>query len=529
MGEQGMKVKIILLLIVTMIGSLIFIPGSTVCAESSYVWSCIDTGIQSNLVSVAWNGSKYVTVGYGGKILTSGTSGTWTLQNSGTTEQLNDVVWNGNMFVVVGNEGTILTSVDGISWTLRNSGMWANINSVVWSNNSFIAVGTLSIDGWNDNGFTLKSTDGIYWKPDKQFGVATNKIFYCGNKFIILGHANGGGGGRILTSSDGTVWRESILPGPFRFSEPSGIAWDGKTFVLAAGEIAYTSKDAVSWQYTALDKNIYLNWFRGICFNGEKFAAVGDDGKISTSVDGVSWVFETSPTKYNINDIIWDGYRFIAVGDKGAIVYGIKAGNGGYPTPTPTPTITPTPVITPTPTPTPLDRTAPTMPAVNSVDDNDKTITGKAEALATVFARKGNTVIGASTAKTDGRFTILIPVQKAGTILQVIAKDAAGNESIPAQITIRDVTPPSVPIINTIKSTPSRIVGKAEAGAAVVIKKGSTVLGFGFSKADGTFSITILPQKKNTVLFVTAKDEQGNVSKAAKVVVKDNDKGRHER
>ncbi|MBT2738106.1 hypothetical protein J7E66_25830 [Bacillus sp. ISL-7] len=66
------------------------------------------------------------------------------------------------------------------------------------------------------------------------------------------------------------------------------------------------------------------------------------------------------------------------------------------------------------------------------VTDKDTTISGQVEEGAKVEIKVNGTVVGsgtAGTAGTDGKFSITIPVQKAGTILLVTAKDAAGNIS----------------------------------------------------------------------------------------------------
>jgi hypothetical protein len=185
-----------------------------------------------------------------------------------------------------------------------------------------------------------------------------------------------------------------------------------------------------------------------------------------------------------------------------------------------TPTPTPTPTPTATPTPVPKDTMAPNAPFVNPVGNNVKAVTGKAEAKSTVIVRKGTAVIGYSTAKTDGSFSVTIPVQKTGTVLTVTAKDEAGNESKAIKTTVKDKTPPSAPTVNTVKSTSKKVTGKAEAGATIVVKKGSTVLGSSVVKSDGSYAVTITLQKANTVLYVTAKDKAGNVSRATKVTVK---------
>lgn len=52
----------------------------------------------------------------------------------------------------------------------------------------------------------------------------------------------------------------------------------------------------------------------GDCTMEPKFIAVGDNGVILTSSDGKMWISQNSETSNDLNDIIYDGTRYIAVG-----------------------------------------------------------------------------------------------------------------------------------------------------------------------------------------------------------------------
>jgi Zn-dependent metalloprotease/subtilisin family serine protease len=75
------------------------------------------------------------------------------------------------------------------------------------------------------------------------------------------------------------------------------------------------------------------------------------------------------------------------------------------------------------------DKTPPSAPKVNPVTDKDSYVVGKAEAYATIFVKVGSSQIGSATAAETGDFKVKIPLQKAGTVLSVTAKDNAGNLS----------------------------------------------------------------------------------------------------
>jgi hypothetical protein len=162
----------------------------------------------------------------------------------------------------------------------------------------------------------------------------------------------------------------------------------------------------------------------------------------------------------------------------------------------------------------------PKTPSVIAVDDNDRSVTGKADAKITITVKKGNAVIGSSKANSNGSFIVPIPLQKAGTVVTVTAKNvSSGIESKSVQVTVKDKTPPSVPKVNTIRSGSRTITGKAEAGATVIIKRGNTFIGSVTVKSNESFSVAILPQKAGTMLYITVKDKAGNTSTARKVIV----------
>lgn len=168
-----------------------------------------------------------------------------------------------------------------------------------------------------------------------------------------------------------------------------------------------------------------------------------------------------------------------------------------------------------------LDRIAPATPTVYSVDNNDKTIKGKAEANSYITIKNGKTTIATGKASSTGSFSIKVKnAQKAGSTLYVTAKDASGNVSSAKSTKVLDRVAPSKPKVYSVDSNDKVVKGKAEAGSTITIKKGSSVLGTGKVSSKGNFSVKIKVQKKGTVLYVTATDKSKNVSSRTKVTVR---------
>ncbi|MDM5358805.1 Ig-like domain-containing protein [Peribacillus sp. ACCC06369] len=167
------------------------------------------------------------------------------------------------------------------------------------------------------------------------------------------------------------------------------------------------------------------------------------------------------------------------------------------------------------------DVTAPVIPTVNEVTENSTNISGTAEAGSTITVKAGTAVIGTATADTEGKYTVTIEKQKAGTKLTVTASDDAGNISEAKEVTVKDVTAPIAPTVNEVTENSTNISGTAEAGSTITVKAGTTVLGTATVDTEDKYTVTIEKQKAGTKLTVTVSDDAGNVSEVKEVTVKD--------
>ncbi|WHY66725.1 Ig-like domain-containing protein [Neobacillus sp. SuZ13] len=165
------------------------------------------------------------------------------------------------------------------------------------------------------------------------------------------------------------------------------------------------------------------------------------------------------------------------------------------------------------------DVVAPSKPVVNKVDNNDKVVTGKAEAGSSVMVKNGSKVLGTAKAASNGAYSVKIAVQKAGAKLTVSAKDGAGNVSSSASVTVADVIAPKKPTVYKVDDNDKKVKGKAEANSRVTVKVGSKTLGSANADSKGNYSVKIKAQKKGTTLAVTAKDKAGNKSKKRTIKV----------
>jgi Bacterial Ig domain/Bacterial Ig-like domain/Glucodextranase, domain B len=168
-----------------------------------------------------------------------------------------------------------------------------------------------------------------------------------------------------------------------------------------------------------------------------------------------------------------------------------------------------------------LDKTPPEIPVVNEVTDQATSVTGMAEVGSLIQVKAGGQKIGSSETESDGKFNVTIPKQQAGKHLEVTATDGAGNESVSAHVTVKDLTAPAVPRVNEVTDQSTKVTGTAESIALIRVKVKGEKIGEGIAESEGSFSVTIPKQKAGTVVELTAIDGAGNVSGVTKTSVID--------
>ncbi|MBV5908752.1 BapA prefix-like domain-containing protein [Pseudomonas aeruginosa] len=167
---------------------------------------------------------------------------------------------------------------------------------------------------------------------------------------------------------------------------------------------------------------------------------------------------------------------------------------------------------------TTVDAIAPATPTVNL--SNGSSLSGTAEPGSTVILTDGNgNPIGETTADGSGNWTYTpsTPIAN-GTVVNVVAEDAAGNSSPPATVTVDSSAPPA-PVINP--SNGVVISGTAEAGATVTLTDaGGNPIGQVTADGSGNWSFTPgTPLANGTVVNATASDPTGNTGPQAATTV----------
>ena len=196
-----------------------------------------------------------------------------------------------------------------------------------------------------------------------------------------------------------------------------------------------------------------------------------------------------------------------------------------------------------------VDTVAPSVPVLSTVggvdgvvsgQTGDNTVSGTAEAGATVTVRSGANTLGTATADGFGNWTYaLSPAnlttlgQGGGKTLTATATDAAGNTSgaaAPFSFGV-DTVAPSVPVLSTVggvdgvvsgQTGDNTVSGTAEAGATVTVRSGANTLGTATADSGGNWTYALSPANLTTLgqgggktLTATATDAAGNTSGAA--------------
>src|SRR5688572_6237959 len=96
-----------------------------------------------------------------------------------------------------------------------------------------------------------------------------------------------------------------------------GIA-GGTNAIVAVGDngAIYSSSDGVTWNR----RRDFTTWLRSVAYGEGQFVTVGEEGFIASSPDGQTWQRRNSDTSAHLNKVAWLEDRFWIVGDEGTVL-----------------------------------------------------------------------------------------------------------------------------------------------------------------------------------------------------------------
>jgi len=193
-------------------------------------------------------------------------------------------------------------------WAHRASGATKALAAVTFGNGRFVAVGLA--------GMILSSPDGVTWTSELSGTLASLDGVAFGGRFVAVGFDNGTLVSEILTSSDGRSWSEVISPLFTRVFLKAVTYGDGKFVAVGTNGSILASANGLKWTRSVSGTVAVLD---AVTYGGGRFVAVGEGGVISTSPDGVNWAYEDSGTFASLHGVAYGGGRFVAVGPTAVI------------------------------------------------------------------------------------------------------------------------------------------------------------------------------------------------------------------
>jgi hypothetical protein len=162
---------------------------------------------------------------------------------------------------------------------------------------------------------TLVSPDAVHWESFSTPFVANRVTF--GNGLFAISAA----GGEVWTSPDGRIWTARATPAQPTATltgELSGIA-AGQGQFLAVGDdgAIVRSANGVTWTTANATTSRHL---RDVLFTGTEWLVSGNDGVLLTSPNGVTWTDRRGGRTRDLYGIIYTNGQFVAVGYEGTVL-----------------------------------------------------------------------------------------------------------------------------------------------------------------------------------------------------------------
>jgi len=271
--------------------------GTILNSQDGITWVEVDSPTGETLRGLAFDGQgSWVGSGQAGTVILSADAQNWSVQSSGNTDALWGTGYADGQWIVTGGQGRIITSPDGSQWTSVNGRFSFTLFDVAYDRSTLFAIS-------GDSGLAariLTSPDAVAWtqepptppNPEGLYGIT-----YGDSQWVAVGDK-----GTIVTSAD---------PGSRVWDSQSGqtavdlrdIVYNGSDLYVAVGRegTILSSIDGVTWAPRS-SGTTYDLW--GVAYDGSgQYVAVGDEGVILSSADGLSWVVESSPTFRLLYDV----------------------------------------------------------------------------------------------------------------------------------------------------------------------------------------------------------------------------------
>ena len=222
----------------------------------------------------------------------------------------------GQSICVVGSYGKIVRTDDGgITWDIQKTPVKDHLQRIVaWDQQSMLVIG--------DKSTVLVTRDGgqewrqievpVYPYGDQLLSASIDSI--SGRVWVV------GSMGTVLVSDDrGDSWRMSHPEEDVSWNDVA-VAPNSTVWVVGEFGTVKSSKDnGQSWEQISVPTEASLN---AIAFSDANHGViVGLSGTILVTADaGLSWELVKSDAQTHLYGLLWDGKRYLAVGDAGMLL-----------------------------------------------------------------------------------------------------------------------------------------------------------------------------------------------------------------
>ena len=202
-----------------------------------------------------------------------------------------------------------------VNWTTRTSGTTSSLYDITLGGGKLVTVGSGS-------GTYRSSTDGITWTGGTLgSNITLRAVVHDGSQFIAVGQnydfGPGAWKGVIYTSPDGSSWTQRLFSG----EDLRDVAYGGGTYVAVGDNgTMWNSPDGLAWSPVGTGLSEDLD---GVAFGGGMFVAVGSGSgggpvAVLTSPDGTTWTDQAGGAgttgSQGFYDVQYCGDRFLASG-----------------------------------------------------------------------------------------------------------------------------------------------------------------------------------------------------------------------
>lgn len=311
---------------------------STKQAKNNFIWN--------SLRDVIRTGNTYIAIGENGSIIFADSELNWEHYPYEDMRNLTSIAISDNFFYATGEEGLIYSADEGQKWNsvdlgadiiagaAKCKGKWytASTDGKVFTlseNNNWeitkdfrdeiydiVAIDSFLIIA-RDYGSLYYTTNGTDWKSaSTRISESIRCIKKIDKTFYVVGEY----GSLSKCTSDMTELSNWEVQDAVTSSNHLNAIAGNNTTVVAVGNqgVAYYCSDSTNWikcTIPSLHEDL-----EGVTWTGEEFLAVGDNGLLLLSKDGIDWSRIQLGYTFNLKDIESSKDEIIIVGDQGLVL-----------------------------------------------------------------------------------------------------------------------------------------------------------------------------------------------------------------